>query len=57
MQQQEKHNTMKKKEETKKQPVPVMKQLARPMSKEELATVSGAISNFSGNPHEIDFLN
>jgi hypothetical protein len=31
-----------KKEETKKQAVPVMKQLARLMSKEELAIVSGA---------------
>jgi hypothetical protein len=35
---------MKKKEEEehKKQAVPVIKQLARPMSKKELATVSGA---------------
>lgn len=30
-----------KKKETVKKPVPVMKQLARPISKEELASVSG----------------
>jgi len=50
-----------KKEENKKQAVPVMKQLARTMSKEELATVSGAItmpSNFwGGNNTDIDYLN
>ncbi|HEV2842759.1 MAG TPA: hypothetical protein VGW39_15660 [Chthoniobacterales bacterium] len=33
---------MKKTEENKKQAVPVMKQLARPMSKKELASVAGA---------------
>jgi hypothetical protein len=35
-----------KKEENKKQAVPVMKQLARPVSKEELATVSGGPGSY-----------
>jgi hypothetical protein len=52
---------MKKKEE-KKQAVPVMKQLARPMSQQELATVAGAHSGGSNNywpptPGDIDYLN
>jgi hypothetical protein len=50
-----------KKEETKKQAVPVMKQLARTMSKQELAAVSGAItmpSNFwGGGPSDTDYQN
>lgn len=50
-----------KKEENKKQPVPVMKQLARTVSKEELAAVSAAgtmPSNFGGgSSSDIDHLN
>ena len=50
-----------KKTETKKQAVPVMKRLARTMSKEELAAVSGAggpsmPSNFGGFG-DIDYQN
>ena len=48
----------KKQEEENKQPVPVMKQLARPISKEELAEVSGARSTptRSDDPRDIDML-
>jgi hypothetical protein len=48
----------KREEETKKQAVPVMKQLARPISAEELATVSGAVSRqCSGDfPGDVDYL-
>jgi hypothetical protein len=49
-----------KKTETKKQAVPVMKRLARTMSKQELAVVSGAWSmpsNYGGGNNDIDFLN
>jgi hypothetical protein len=49
-----------KKEETKKQAVPVMRQLARPISKEELRAVSGAVTNpaYSGGcDGNIDYLN
>jgi hypothetical protein len=43
MQKEKEHNTMKTNEEqTQTQAVPVMKQLARPMSAEELAMVSGS---------------
>ena len=47
-------------EETKKVAVPVMKQLARPISKEELRAVSGAVTNpaFSeGCDGNIDYQN
>jgi hypothetical protein len=51
----------KKKEDTKKQATPVMKQLARPMSKDEQAKVGGAVTNpaFSEHlyPRGIDYLN
>jgi hypothetical protein len=50
-----------KKEENKKEAMPVMKKLARTMSKEELAAVNGAgtmPSNFwGGGPGDIDFQN
>lgn len=50
-----------KKEENKKQAMPVMKKLARTMSKEELAAVNGAgtmPSNFwGGGPGDVDFQN
>jgi len=50
---------MKKREEEPKQAVPVMKQLARPISQEELAAISGAVSRpCSGDfPGDIDFQN
>ncbi|HMG06583.1 MAG TPA: hypothetical protein VK581_14070 [Chthoniobacterales bacterium] len=52
---------MQKKEETKKQVTPVMKQLARPMSKDEQAQVGGAVTNpaFSETcyPRGVDYQN
>jgi|GEM_PF-3862395 len=47
-------------EEAKKEASPVMKQLARAMSKEELTTVSGAVSRFCDTmsfPPDPDFQN
>lgn len=58
MHQQKKQNKMKTKEQTTRQPVPVMKQLAREMSKEELETVAGApggCAPSSGNRVPDDF--
>jgi len=56
-----KNTAMQKKEETKKPATPVMKQLARPMSKDEQAKVGGAVTNpaFSGGlwPYDVDYQN
>jgi hypothetical protein len=49
MQQERKHNQMKKREEDQGQAVPVVKQLARLMSKDELEAVSGAVSYECGD--------
>jgi hypothetical protein len=56
-----KENSKKMKKEENKKAMPVMKKLARTMSKEELAAVNGAgtmPSNFwGGGPGDIDFQN
>ena len=56
-----KQKPMQKKEETPKQATPVMKQLARPMSKDEQAKVGGAVTNPAGSghvwPYDVDYLN
>jgi hypothetical protein len=59
MQQQRKHKKMQKKEENKGQAVPVVKQLARLMAKDELVAVSGAVSYYCGDlaPPDQDRLN